>query len=98
MIIDNTTHLKLEQRFLHLSNHCLALLENEVVKTFHHFIHVNALEIAAELFVLSAIEKGLQFAGAQRRELLGLSPALGLDRETVKRSDYWQIASAYPAG
>lgn len=97
MILDNESYLRLERRFLPIFHMHKDQLDNEIVNGIRHFVDVGELEMACEMFVLFSIEKCLKFDAAERRELLDLSLSLGLDRETVKRDDYWQIASAYLA-
>ena len=50
--------------------------------------------MACESFVLSVIEEQIRLSPEARKELLQLSVALGLDKESIFRADFWQKAQA----
>jgi hypothetical protein len=69
----------------------LSNLTNEDVEHVNHLISVDELEMALEALLLSIYEKRVILLDSDKVILKSLSIELGLDKETVFRSDFWNI-------
>jgi hypothetical protein len=54
--------------------------------------------MACESFILSVAEERIQLPGDAKKELLDLAIALHLDKQSVFRADFWQMAGPMLSG
>ena len=83
-----------ESRFRNVFARYERQLSDEARQNVEHYVGVAEIEMACESFVLSVIEEQIRLSPEARKELLQLSVALGLDKESIFRADFWQKAQA----
>ncbi len=93
LIMDKTEYHAIDGRFRTVFNRYAAQLSKEGRENVEHFIEAAEVEMACESFVLSVLEEHVPLASVSKKELLALTLALQLDKESVFRSDFWKIAS-----
>lgn len=59
-----------------------------------HYIEFAEIEMACESFVLSVLEEQIQLSAEAKNDLLHIILSLGLDKESIFRVDFWQMAKA----
>ncbi|ANH66794.1 hypothetical protein [Mitsuaria sp. 7] len=92
-MMNETEYQRVDARFRRVFDRYAAQLSEESQTNICHFLEVAEIEMACESFVLSLLEEEIQLSVDVKRELLDLALGLQLDRESVFRSDFWQLAS-----
>ena len=88
----------IDARFRNIFNSLAAQLSKEGRENVEHFIEVAEVEMACESFILSVAEERIQLPGDAKKELLDLAIALHLDKQSVFRADFWQMAGPMLSG
>lgn len=94
MIMDKTQYKIIEARFQSAISPFALKLSAEARQSVEHYIEVAEIEMACESFILSVLEERIALPSDAKRELLELCLSLRLDKGSVFRVDFWQIA--YP--
>lgn len=92
LIMDKTEYQTIDARFRSIFGRYAAQLSKESRENVQHFIEATEVEMACESFVLSVLEEKVQLSVDVKKELLDLALGLQLDKESVFRADFWQIA------
>lgn len=82
-------------QFREIFDRYAARLGSEGRENVEHFFEVAELEMACESFVLSLIEYKVKISDKDKRDLMFLSQSLHLEKNSVFRADFWQIASHF---
>lgn len=90
--MDKIEYQSIDARFRSIFDRYAAQLSKEGRENVQHFIEAAEVEMACESFVLSVIEEQVQLSDGVKKELLELALALQLDKESVFRADFWQMA------
>jgi hypothetical protein len=90
--MDKPEYQLVESRFRNVSERYGRQLSDEARHNVEHYIEVAEIEMACESFVLSVIEEQVRLSPEAKKELLQIILALGLDKESTLRADFWQIA------
>ena len=90
--MDKLEYQSIDARFRIIFDRYAVQLSKEGRENVQHFIAVAEVEMACESFVLSVLEEQVQLSDDAKKELLELALALQLDKESVFRADFWQVA------
>lgn len=90
--MENSEYKRYEHRFGNIFDRYMRDISDEARKTVAHYIDVAEIEMACESFVLSVYEENIRLSLEAKDELLQIILSLGLDKESVFRADFWQIA------
>jgi len=93
MTMNKTDFDAIEMRFRNILDRYAGQMSKEGRENVQHFIEAAEIEMACESFVLSVSEEKVKLTDDVKKELLDLVLALRLDKESVFRADFWQIAS-----
>jgi hypothetical protein len=96
--MDKTEYQTLAARFRSVFERHAGQLSKEGRENVEHFIEATELEMACESLVLSMLEERVQLSEDAKKELLDLALGLKLDKESVFRADFWQIAGPLLSG
>jgi len=96
--MDKTEYQAIDARFRSIFDRYTAQLSKESQENVRHFIEATEVEMACESFVLSVLEEQVRLSDEAKKELLDLALALQLDKESVFRADFWQIAHPLLSG
>ena len=94
MIMDKMLYENMEARFQNAVKPFASKLSVEARQSFEHYVAVAEIEMACESFILSVLEEQIELPADAKKELLELCLMLRLDKESVFRADFWQVA--YP--
>jgi len=93
-MINADAYVELESRFLAVFLSLKPSFSTDAVATVEHYISVAELEMACESLVLSLVEESIVISADLWQELLSLCRALGLDKESVFKPDFFEFAQA----
>lgn len=89
-----TQYKIIEVRLLSAVSPFAMKLSTEARQSVEHYIEVAEIEMACESFILSVLDERIELPSDTKRELQELCLGLRLDKESVFRVDFWQVA--YP--
>jgi hypothetical protein len=96
--MDKTEYKKIDTCVRSIFDRYAAQLSNEGQENVQHYIEAAELEMAGESFILSLLEEQVQLPIEVKKELRELALGLRLDKESVFRDDFWQIAEPFLRG
>lgn len=96
--MDKTTYRAIDACLRSLFDHYSVQLSNESKENVQHYIEAAEIEMACESFVLSLLEEQVQMSIKDKKELRDLAMRLQLDKNSVFRGDFWEIADFFFRG
>lgn len=93
MIMDKSTYLHVEERFQQAIKPLITRMSDDGAQNVRHYLEVGEIEMAYESFILSIIEEQIAIPVEAKNELLELGLTMGLDKESVFKVDFWEVAS-----